>query len=117
MELNAQGQSTMTPRQRTIVMSLFVIAVLATAAWLFATVMAQAACHHYSIWSYPWPQRCFHVVQLEAPVPPAKPAELEPPEPDIPLPLMDTQFPADCDLSWCDRLKGIGLLRDKLGTN
>lgn len=76
------------------------------------------ACRLHSIWKYPFPQRCPVMAQLEArPSPPSKPAELEPPKPDldIPLPSLEhMEFPPD-DLD--ERLKGVGLLRQLRGTN
>lgn len=81
-----------------------------------------AEAHCYSIWHYPWKQRCpvQRVAQIEAPAPPAKPVDWPPlfDKPDIPLPsLKDMEFPPDCDADWCERLKGIGMLREKFGTN
>lgn len=101
---------------------------LTLAALLLSTAPADA-CHHYSIWKNPWPQRCpgVHIIQAqrmkapsvkEAPLLNAPSAEQEPPiELIMPLPSLDGEFPPDCDAEWCQRLKGIGLLRDKLGTN
>lgn len=69
----------MTPRQRLIVSVLFVVAVLATVGWFFATLMATpATAHCYSEWRYPQPQRCGVVRVAEGkpvPEPPSKPEE------------------------------------------
>lgn len=77
---------------------------------------ADSACHHYSIWKYPWAQRCSdYYLRPPPPMPPFKTIE-QPPE--IPLPSLEgMRFEADCAADWCQRLKGIGLLREKLGTN
>lgn len=92
---------------------------LTIAALLLSTAPADA-CHHYSIWKNPWPQRCpgvhVHIAQKQTPQSP--PAEKTPPiELIMPLPALDSDFPPDCEAEWCQRLKGIGLLRDRLGTN
>lgn len=92
---------------------------LIAAMWFLTTTQTEA-CHRFSIWHYPTAQRCaVRVAQIEAPVPPSKPMDYyEPKAPDIPLPsLKDMEFPPDCDADWCQRMKGIGLLRAKLGTN
>lgn len=115
----------MTDRQRAILWLLFLFAVLATVAWFLASILATPAyaCHKFSVWNYPFPQRCpVHIAQaaIVAPNPPSRPIYLEvpgDPDIDIPLPSLDTVFPPDCDAEWCQRLKGIGLLREKLGTN
>jgi hypothetical protein len=77
------------------------------------------ACHRFSVWRFPYPQRCgLHVVQLEAP--PAPAPEPKPPEPeaDIPLPSLENMvFPPDAADEAGQRLKGIGLLRELRGTN
>lgn len=99
---------------------------------------AGAACHHYSVWQYPYPQpKCsVGVAQIDPakpnsilPFPPPKPVPSGPlyieeaePMPDvditIPLPSLENmEFPPDCLIDWCQRLKGVGMLRDKLGTN
>ena len=91
-----------------------------TIVFVLAATPAFAACHKYSVWKYPWPQRCvIHVAQHEtpppAPLPPYK--EIQAP-PDIALPSLEgMEFPPDCDAEWCQRLKGIGLLRLKFGTD
>jgi len=74
------------------------------------------ACHRFSVWRFPYPQRCgLRVVQLEA-APEPKP--LEPPEADIPLPSLENMvFPPDTTDEAGQRLKGIGLLRELRGTN
>ena len=114
----------MTQRQRLILAILFLIAVLATIVWLVTPVYA--ACHKYSIWKYSYPQpRCVLLAQQNLPLPPKSPC-VEFPEmcflkdigPDIPLPpLEDMEFPPDCISDACQRLKGIGLLRELRGTN
>ena len=99
----------MTQREKTILALLFIIAVLVTIHWLVAP--AYAACHKYSVWNYPYPQHCSirYARREEAPPPPAK---------DIPLPSLENmEFPPDCITDWCQRLKGIGLLRQLRGTN
>jgi hypothetical protein len=77
------------------------------------------ACHRFSRWAYPWPQRCAVArVQLpvSAPAPPVKPDA--PTDNDIPLPSLDRmEFPPDPPSELLDRLKGIGLLRQLRGTN
>jgi hypothetical protein len=75
-----------------------------------------AACHRFSVWKYPYPQRCsFHVGQIEAPPPPVKPPEQSV---DIPLPTLDQWIdPPDASGELGERLKGIGLLRQLRGTN
>jgi hypothetical protein len=78
------------------------------------------ACHRFSVWRYPYPQRCgLRVVQLEAPPAPApEPKPPEPPEADIPLPSLENMvFPPDTTDEAGQRLKGIGLLRELRGTN
>lgn len=51
---------------------------------------AFAGCHKYSVWNYPWPQRCpppterHHIIAAAFPLPPV----LERP-PDMPLPSLD----------------------------
>lgn len=89
---------------------------------LMLTSPAQGACHHYSVWSYPYPQRCpVHMAQIEAPKPPQKPAALEPPDLpaiDIPLPSLENMdFPPDPTDDAGRHLKGVGLLRQYYGTN
>lgn len=114
----------MNDRQRLIFWLLFLFAVLLTVAWLAASIMATPAyaCHKYSVWNYPWAQRCpTRVAQTEAPQPPPKPLDYynqtEAPT-DIPLPSLEgMEFPPDCLADWCQRMKGIGLLREKFGTN
>lgn len=77
----------------------------------------------YSIWHYNYPQHCgvYRAQAIVSPNPPPRPLYLEVPgdsDIDIPLPSLEGMaFPPDCDLEWCQRLKGIGMLRDKLGTN
>ena len=84
------------------------------------TVLALlAACHHYSVWKYPYPQpKCVtRLAQREEPPPPPVRPE-PPPEIDIPLPSLEgMEFPPDCAADWCERLKGVGMLRDRLQTN
>lgn len=105
---------------------------------LVETAPAEAKCHHYSVWNYPWAQGCSvtgraaagfpHHLSAAAhnqwaveitKVPPIIPPLLpEPPKDDMPVPsLEDTDFPPDCDADWCQRLKGVGMLRDHFGTN
>lgn len=74
-----------------------------------------AACRRYAIWHYRFPQRCeVSVAQRDVLSPPkAKPAPV-----DIPLPSLEgMEFPSDCDADWCQRLRGIGLLRQLRKTN
>jgi hypothetical protein len=72
----------MTDRQRATLAWLFVAAVLATAAWLFADAMSHAAyaCHRFSVWKYPHPQpKCqvaSHDWYVEFVLPPAAPEEV-----------------------------------------
>lgn len=79
------------------------------------------ACHRFSVWRYPYPQRCsFRVAQTEAPTPPTRSPVLPEPEPDadIPLPSLENmEFPPDATGEAGERLKGVGLLRQLLGTN
>lgn len=87
---------------------------------LLATPAEAAGCRKFSIWNYPFPQHCPAVI-AEAPKPPPRPVYLEVPgDPDIEfaLPSLENmEFPPDCDAEWCQRLKGIGLLREAFGTN
>ena len=90
--------------------------------FLFAS---PASAHCYSIWHYNFPQPSCntHVVQRETPQPPPKPVPSIPiylnvPDEDIPLPSLEhMEFPPDCLADWCQRMKGIGMLREKMGTN
>lgn len=86
---------------------------LALPVWLALTCPA-SACHRFSIWLYPVPQRC-----AVAPEKPAAPAAV-PPTRDIPLPPLEWADPPDPP-GWgqdqLDRLKGIGKLRELKGTN
>jgi hypothetical protein len=81
------------------------------------------ACHRFSVWKYPYPQRCAvtpeRVWHVEFVLPDADPLPPQPkPEVDIPLPsLEDMVFPPDATGDAGDRLKGIGLLRELRGTN
>jgi hypothetical protein len=90
------------------------LAMLAFIAWAVFSGNA-FACHRFSVWKYPWAQRCA--------VAPDKTWFVEvvlPPEPDIdiPLPSLDgMEFPPDATGDDGDRLKGIGLLRQLRGTN
>lgn len=88
----------------------------------FALAFPAEACHRFSVWHYPYAQRCSsRVAQIEMPAPPSKPLdyfETKAPEKDIPLPSLEgMEFPPDCDADWCQRMKGVGLLREKFGTN
>lgn len=87
---------------------------------LWLTPHADAHC--YSIWKYPTPQRCgVHAAQYKLPPsPPQPPFKVVEPQPqfDIPLPSLEgMEFPPDCLAEWCQRLKGVGMLREKLGTD
>lgn len=89
-------------------------------ALLWLTSHADAHC--YSIWHYNVPQHCgVHSAQYKLPPsPPQPPFKAVEPEPqfDIPLPSLEgMEFPPDCLAEWCQRLKGIGMLREKLGTD
>lgn len=94
----------------------------AIAAVLLLTSSADA-CHKFSIWNYPYRQHCgiVRAQAIIAPNPPPKPLLYyadRSPDVDIPLPSLEgMEFPPDCLAEWCQRLKGIGLLREKLGTN
>lgn len=113
----------MTQRQRLILWLLFLFAVTATALWIILSVLTTPAhAHCYSIWHYNFPQRCgSRLAQTDTPVPPSKPVYMElpgNPDIDIPLPSLEhMEFPPDCIEDWCQRLKGIGLLREHFGTN
>lgn len=78
---------------------------------LLASPVQAEACHRFSVWKYPFPQRCrVAQVQLDH----DWFVEFKP-EADIPLPSLENmEFPPDSD---SERLKGVGLLRQKLGTN
>ena len=97
---------------------------------LWAMLSPAFACHRFSVWKYPYPQRCSvttHVAIETPPLPPKNPCIAYPemcfakdidPTQDIPLPSLEhMEFPPDCVADWCERLKGVGLLRDKFGTN
>jgi hypothetical protein len=81
------------------------------------------ACHRFSVWKFPFPQRCAvtpeRVWHVEFVLPDADPLPPQPkPEVDIPLPsLEDMVFPPDATGDAGDKLKGIGLLRQLRGTN
>jgi hypothetical protein len=81
------------------------------------------ACHRFSVWKYPYPQRCAvapeRVWHVEFVLPDADPLPPQPkPEVDIPLPSLEgMEFPPDATGEAGDRLKGIGLLRQLRGTN
>lgn len=85
---------------------------------LIVSLTTQADAHCYSIWRYNFPQHCPAKV-AQAPIPvPTTPIYLQDEVSDIPLPSLEGMaFPPDCAADWCGRLKGVGLLRDKLGTN
>jgi hypothetical protein len=62
------------------------------------------ACHRFSVWQYPYPQRCR--------------VEVSPPPKPPPLPALDQWIdPPDAPGELGERLKGIGLLRQLRGTN
>lgn len=89
---------------------------------LLAFMSYASACHRFSVWKYPFPQRCsVRPVSYIAPPAPDKDRSWFvdiAPEPDIPLPSLEgMEFPPDCLAGWCERLKGVGLMRDGLGTN
>lgn len=87
------------------------IGLLALAAW------PADACHRFHVWNYPWPQRCGLVAQRDPPKP-SPPPEKRFPLTDFALPSLEgMEFPPDCDEDWCQRLKGVGLLREKFKTN
>jgi hypothetical protein len=77
------------------------------------------ACHRFRVWKYPYPQRCSVAADRSwfveiAPQPPPKPEQSV----DIPLPPLDQWVdPPDATGELGERLKGIGLLRQLLGTN
>jgi hypothetical protein len=84
------------------------------------------ACHRFSVWKYPYPQRCAvtpeRVWHVEFVLPDADPLPpqptLPPVEADIPLPSLEGMvFPPDATGEAGERLKGIGLLRELRGTN
>jgi hypothetical protein len=55
-----------------------------TALLTLATVAPASACRHYSIWGFPWAQRCSASTPLRpAPVPPTSPVH------DTDMPLLD----------------------------
>ncbi len=71
---------------------------LALAALLSAS--PAEACHHYTHWAYPWPQRCGGGLERHAAFkvipegPTAEPVVVKAPEPDMPLPTMDATWAA-----------------------
>ena len=72
------------------------------------------ACHRFSVWKYPYPQRCSVTERLaQAPLLPIP----LPPIKDMPLPSIDYADPPDADGELGERLKALGLMREKLGTN
>lgn len=80
------------------------------------------ACHRFSVWKYPYPQRCAVAPDrtwfVELTLPEADPKPEPKPDIDIPLPSLEhMEFPPDCIADWCERLKGVGLLRLLRGTN
>jgi hypothetical protein len=61
----------------------FLEALTYTALLTLATVAPASACRHYSIWGFPWAQRCSCSTPARAaPVPPTSPVR----DADIPLP-------------------------------
>jgi hypothetical protein len=90
----------------------------AIAILMVLTTQAEAKCHIFSVWRFPWPQHCEAprmVAQRTVEPPPPKLAEPPSLVTDFPLPSLDhMEFPPD---STNERLKGIGLLREYYGTN
>jgi hypothetical protein len=91
---------------------------------LMLTNASAEACHKFTIWHFTFPQRCsvarpvVRVAQGEPNPVLAKKLAAEPLQEDFPLPSLEGMtFPPDCDADWCQRLKGIGLLRAYHGTN
>jgi hypothetical protein len=94
-----------------------------TLAVLLLATPAQA-CHRFSVWKYPYPQRCAVVadktwyVEFQLPETTDTLPRNDPSAPDIPLPSLEgMEFPPDATGEAGERLKGIGLLRQLRGTN
>jgi hypothetical protein len=72
-----------------------------TALLTLATVAPASACRHYSIWGFPWAQRCSGSTSVPAaPVPPTSPVR----DTDMPLPNLTPVDGGEADESTRGRL-------------
>jgi len=72
-----------------------------------ATPVDAAACHHYSRWFFPWPQRCSQVTLSRLRALPNQERPANKAGPDIPLPFLTRN---DCEGGEADELTRARLL-------
>jgi len=83
---------------------------LLVACLLWPSPVWARGCHHFRVWNYPYPQRCYTALVVFKPAPPVKKI----PVPEFPLPFLD-DIVWDCNAyipaEELGRLRALALLR------